>query len=449
MTAWDPPQASSTDDDATVAGALTVDPFNSLAPHYGMLLGVSDFQVIGANPRGRMRLHQAWQHGPGVVWGFGVTVTDDRSSLMVAPGLAVDSLGREVPVSAAMCLDLKTWFEEQHDAHRFTPPEDANSWTFGARLWLEHDACPTRRVPSVRSSCSSSEDSVQYSRVVEFGRLTLEPYLPAPERCVPDETDQADDTRADERDASFPALRALVRDGRVPDLPRKPKGWLDAFRSVAASETARYVGETGGSAGQLFPPSDSPRLLLADLPHIVLTKGVPTWTVVAEPIDLSVRRTHLSTWLIEELLAESLGGARGATPAPDAGGPRVSRVALSAGRIVVELTADVLDATVAGALEIRSINREDAHPHWSEPLEIRPRTTRARADRPARIVVPMPATDSTSVWYRVMLRGTGPTPLIGLNGLVPVPLAGRADGPPSTSDDGLDVVAMIRSGGDQ
>ncbi len=64
MTAWDPPQQASAEG-SDVATALTVDPFNSLAAHYGMLLGVSDFQVIGANPRGKMRLHQ-WPSTPWV-----------------------------------------------------------------------------------------------------------------------------------------------------------------------------------------------------------------------------------------------------------------------------------------------------------------------------------------------------------------------------------------------
>ena len=68
---------TSTRSDSTLATSLGADPFWSLAVHYGMLLGVSDFQVLMANPRGKLRLHQAWQHGPGVVWGYPVSVRPD------------------------------------------------------------------------------------------------------------------------------------------------------------------------------------------------------------------------------------------------------------------------------------------------------------------------------------------------------------------------------------
>lgn len=445
MTAWDPQQPSTEAEDSFVSGALTVEPFTALAPHYGMLLGVSDFQVMGANPRGKLRLHQAWQHGPGVVWGLGVKVSADERSLVVCPGLAVDCVGREVPVSAEMCLDVHAWVKEKSgEGEPF--PSGLDEYVFSARLWLEHDACPTRKVPSVRSTCAQADDSVQYSRVHEFGHLELEAYQPAVEHCRRADEDEPEED-CDNRDDTFADLRALVRNGDLPDLPRQPAGWLDAFRAVAALETARHGCEQCGKASASpFPACGSPRLLLADLPKVVLRRHGDTWTVTAEVIDLSVRRTHLSTWLIEELIAESLAGSRGSEPVADAGGPRVARVRRSARQIVVELTADVLEATVADAVEVRWIDRSAAEPAWSEPMDIEPRTTRATEDRAARIVLPVWKDQDTDIWHRVVLRGTGPTPLMGLSHGVPVPLAGRVGGPPCTADDGCDVAAMIRAG---
>jgi hypothetical protein len=45
---------------------------------------------------------------------------------------------------------------------------------------------------------------------------------------------------------------------------------------------------------------------------------------------------------------------------------------------------------------------------------------------------------------RVVVRGTGPTPVFGAN--PQVPLAGLVGGPPGGEDDGHDAVLMLRTG---
>src|SRR5207245_1660443 len=85
--------------DSPLAGSLAADPYTSLAVHYGMLLGVSDFQVLVGNPRGKLQLHQAWQHGKGVVWGYGVVVDSGSGQLRVGPGLAVARDGAPRPAA--------------------------------------------------------------------------------------------------------------------------------------------------------------------------------------------------------------------------------------------------------------------------------------------------------------------------------------------------------------
>ena len=47
------------------------DPYTALHFHFGMLLGVDDFETEQAYHRAKHCLHQAWMHGPGVVWGRG------------------------------------------------------------------------------------------------------------------------------------------------------------------------------------------------------------------------------------------------------------------------------------------------------------------------------------------------------------------------------------------
>jgi hypothetical protein len=84
-------------------GLLPVNPFCSLQFHFGMLLGVDDLETGQAYPRGKVRLHNAWLHREGVVWGFNVSF-NSRNELAVDPGLALDAAGHELHLDRQACL---------------------------------------------------------------------------------------------------------------------------------------------------------------------------------------------------------------------------------------------------------------------------------------------------------------------------------------------------------
>lgn len=441
-----------------LAASLAADPYTSLAVHYGMLLGVSDFQVLAGNPRGKLQLHQAWQHGKGVVWGYGVVIDSDSGQLRVRPGLAVDGLGREVASSADMCLDVHEWLVDQMTNFGFKPDGGPDRYSLSAQLVLTHAACLSRPVPSVSSTCGQATDTVAYSRVIEMAHLDLRPYQRTKGICAkaagtwrpPD----------DERDQSFAELRALVRDGVVPSgLPSAPKDWLSAFRAVAA-DAAAALGPPGlvpqpSERTRLYPQDEPAEVLLADLPDIVLAKAEGgTWHLTAQP-DLSVRRTHLPTWVIEELIGEVLVGLVGRTPLPDAEGPRVTRIRPSQNQvtITIEFNHNVVEGTVPQALELRSFNRAASAQGWSAPLTVRPVVTPAQPGSPpapATVTFDLPDPPTANLSYRLVLRGTGPTPLLGIveragasNAGQPVPLAGWIGDPPGSAASGHDVVEML------
>jgi hypothetical protein len=65
----------------------------------------------------------------------------------------------------------------------------------------------------------------------------------------------------------------------------------------------------------------------------------------------------------------------------------------------------------------------------------------------------LPASPTADLSYRAVLRGTGPTPLLGIVGQPdapnvgqPVPLAGWAGDPPGSAANGHDVVEMLTLG---
>lgn len=91
---------------------LPTDPFEALHYHFGMLLGVDDFETEQAYHRGKMRLHNAWLHREGVVWGLAVQVGEadrKRSELRVTRGLALDPAGHELHLDEDWCINVPAW----------------------------------------------------------------------------------------------------------------------------------------------------------------------------------------------------------------------------------------------------------------------------------------------------------------------------------------------------
>ena len=69
---------------------LPVQPYVAVNYHYGMLLGVDDFVTDQSYHRGKMRLHNAWLHGSGVIRGLEVSEDPERNELRVDAGLAME-----------------------------------------------------------------------------------------------------------------------------------------------------------------------------------------------------------------------------------------------------------------------------------------------------------------------------------------------------------------------
>jgi hypothetical protein len=434
---------SSTPADGALATSLAADPFSALAVHYGMLLGVPDFQVLMANPRGKLRLHQAWQHGPGVVWGYPVSVRPDSTELRVGPGVAVDVLGREVNLAVEHCVDVAQWLAAHADEVEVV--ERPGARTFNARVTLRYRACLTRPVPAMSSGCEGAGSDTAYSRVLETGELLLRPYG--------NDADGAPDPPPDDRDDAFPLLRALVREGRLPGTPADPPdppatGWLQAFRTVAARETRQlappaYGPSPSATASRLFP--EDKEIVLADLPGLELRDTPSGPRLTAPVVDHGVRRSHLPTWVIEELLAELAAGQAGATT--DAGGPRVASIERTGTTVTVTLTGDVVAGTLAPAFSLHRFDAAAADPAWQPAaVDLTAAYTPAAAGppaTPARVVFELPEEPTASLTFRLVLRGTGETPLVGLAGNRPVAFAGRLGGPGGRAAEGHDVVELI------
>jgi hypothetical protein len=167
---------------------LPIGPFTALQYHFGMLLGVDDLETAQAYPRGKIRLHNAWLHREGVVWGLDVRV-NDRRELTVTPGLALDAAGRELHLDATACVDLGKWYAKHADDPAFVFEDAPNGRKrFDVHVVARFRACPARPVPAIADPCAGAAPGLRrgdtaYSRVTESVELLLRPGLaPAKDR---------------------------------------------------------------------------------------------------------------------------------------------------------------------------------------------------------------------------------------------------------------------------
>jgi hypothetical protein len=416
-------------------------PFQALRVASGMLLGTEDFHVMLGNPRGKMRLHQAWLHGSGVVWGLPVTLNDDSTLLRVDAGLAVDGWGRELRLEHQQCLTLQTWakgWSERHPTakvHEGHHTSDCKPETRHACVYVVVRAewCLDRPVPALADPCETTRKHNEASRVIETARIEI--VDDAPEEWLPYPRVRAllglDRDSAHASDAQVVEALRRVREAPV---ERRPGVLLHEARCLAALDVTEIVPpkESGTPHPGLFPvePADAP-VVLARLCLDVDPDGCVS---LCEPIDSCVRRALLPTATIQDLLCGDAPGLLDDDPATDAGGPRLK------GSLHWDedlkgfgfwLTEPAAEGSQEYAVEVSSLSTRGAGWAHEECRRIRLRK------KGRRVAVQLEGAPSYAL-VRVVIRGTGSTPLYGAHPRVP--FAGRVGGPPGTREDGHDAV---------
>lgn len=416
--------------DSCAAADLPANPFVALRVAYGMLLGEDDFDALMANPRGKLMLHQAWLHGAGVVHGLDVR-RDGTRNLKVLPGLAVDGAGRELYQDCTVTLDVRQLL----DAAGLKDSADCSTETVDAYLVAAFSACPSAAVPVLADPCDVTRKHDEFSRIREqvtyslrtkprpaavYGYhrvrvlLGLEPVL-------------------NDDGAGREALAARKRAAGV--APEQRAGALLAeFRQLAARDEIEL--EPAHQAGDCYPTlfpaevDEAGVVLAAVVVSIRDADGAAEVTV--EVPDTSVRNVLLPAGVIQELVCGLAPGLIGTAVTLDGGGPRVTgeaELSEQGRRLSFAVTADVLPASLRRAIVITSLSErgwveEDIDTVRYEPEEHR--VIIELADRPINDLV------------RLIVRGTGPTPVYGDDPRVP--LAGRVGGPPGTAESGHDAV---------
>lgn len=464
--------------DLTPAG-----PFYAVRYHFGMLLGVDDFETEQAYHRGKMRLHESWLHRDGVVWGFGVDApgVPGRAGTLdgeirVQPGLALDAAGRELHLDQPACVTVGAWYDKHKDDSGFAPDTSGGQVRFDAHVVARFKVCLTRQVPAMAAPCAGDEADTAYSRALETVELLLLPGLAPADPPLPyhrlrllfgidadPATPSADEQAViDERER----IRGLQPEDR-------PPAWLAALRRFGvADELELHPGtKTDGTGSTLFPAEDDCVVLLANVAGIVLQRDADDqpWRMTAASVDQTVRRILLPTATIQELLCgppegdaatsgtggsvsgdggtTGTGGTSGSGGGAGAGGPSGADAATSPApridRASLDLRGETLRMTVSTSLSAASVAPEcfsvstyQTTDGWHD-VEV----TAARWDRSRKRITLDLATAPEGVLVRLIARGTGPSPLIGTEPGY-MPLAGATDTPDATPHDGRDFVHM-------
>lgn len=304
---------STTDRDCNASVPLPDNPFVALHPHYGMLLGVADFEAEQAYHRGKQRLHNAWAHGWGVLWGLGVRVDTDKGEVAVAPGLALDGRGRELHNDLPQCLNVARWFEAHRDDAGFEFTDTGGVIGFDAHVRIRHHACLTAPVPALADSCGHDAGGIGYSRVHETVLIELVPG-PAPARTHRHHllrvlagldaaaTDDDGNVLADDQ-AALDARAAIAAAAPADRVATAAAALHDiAVLDGLAERTGDGSDDDDDSQAALFPAAGPLTLALADLQGVTLTPdGAGGFTLAVAAIDNRVRSVLLSTASLQAL----------------------------------------------------------------------------------------------------------------------------------------------------
>jgi hypothetical protein len=421
-------------DDVQETGQLPVSPFTALQFHFGMLLGVDDLETGQAYPRGKIRLHNAWLHREGVVWGFNVAF-NDRKELTVDRGLALDAAGHELHLDRTACVDLGLWFKKHSTDAGLNVTDVGTQKKFDIRVVAKFKACFTRPVPAIAEPCVGVENDTAFSRVFETVELLVRPGL------------------SKRKDPGYHRLRVLfeiepdsaafmdvqTRRQTIQALPveKQPAAYLDALREFAALDEIDLQPQaaTAVDPASIFP-EDPTELVLADVKDVLVAPTADGGWAIAAPIPtpaVTVRPSHIATATIQELLCgpRFVGTSGGATTGPAVTDATLTVAAAPPSGSITFKTSRTIAAKTLTAAAFSVTDYDDAS-GWT-PIDINAVSVQGDGSM---LIDLKSAPKGTLV--RLIIRGTGPTPLVASDDHAPLGALS------SRPDDGVDFVKMFK-----
>lgn len=423
MGALDTRADCSCDDTATSRcdARLPDNPACAIHYHFGMLLGVDDFRTEQGFHVGRLRRHQRFLHGAGVVHGYAVAFDPALAEVRVGAGYAIDPHGRDLDMPADQCLGLPAWWLKHRDDDDFADVPDRDNVRFDADVQLCHTGCLSRPVPAIADLCAGGSADIAYSRICESVQLNL--VVRRGETAV-------------NRSPGYHLLRVLLG-LEAPLEDDAEDAWLlaelaalDALPDATrpAARAALWQHAVARAAAALDPGEvQDGCLTIAHLRgiHIFLDHTDPAqdvWRATVDAIAINDRATLLPTSVLQDAWQSW-------TRTPASAGPRVQTASRVDTAITLAFDQPLAPASVTAAAF--TVTAFDAGAGW---------TMLAFADPPGyddstRTVSLTLGAAPAATRIRITVHGSGATPLLGADF---VPAGAR------TSDsDGSDLSTTI------
>ena len=416
-------------------------PYTSLHYHFGMLLGEDDFKTDQGYHRAKMRMHNAWLHRAGVVWGFGVSVDHDAGEIHVGAGLALDGAGHELHLENDVCVNVARWFDSHKDDPNFEIKDDAGAKTFSAHVEISFKACLKQQVPALMEPCNNAGTTTAYSRVFETVDVLLKPNVATPSGNpyhrlrllfgIDEPTLQEGSTDAVPDDQAVLDEIAAIEHKPAAEQPAARLKAFHRFAALDEIDLQRAVDDDERIS--LFPELETAPVLLADIADLRLQPGDSGSKLTGGAVDTSVRPSHVATTTIQDLLCGQARISSGSETADS--GPRIDPAS------VILLTSKAIEFAVDKELADKSVSTDAFSVTWFDQAQgweranVKTATYTGTETKTVNLDLETPIEGLV----RLIVFGTGPTPLLGAD---LVPLAGAKGGPPGTKDNGHDFVLM-------
>lgn len=152
----------------------------------GMMLGLDAIQDEQDYHRRRLNRHQYWLHGSGTIAGMAVSLSHiaakpevtETIRIIVAPGIGIDALGRDILVNEPYCIILNEWLAAQNPASLLNG-YDAAKKKLTLKITVRHNECLKSFQPVLARKLNASTDAVQPNRNQDSILLELATYTPS------------------------------------------------------------------------------------------------------------------------------------------------------------------------------------------------------------------------------------------------------------------------------
>jgi hypothetical protein len=328
--------------------------------------------------------------------------------------------------------------DDEDDEDPYDDEDDEEDEDEGLRTaWVvaEFDSCLTDPVPVLADPCDVSRSHDDWSRVLETARLVITDRPPT--RRVPYHRVRVLLGLEPPRRGDEQVIRALHRIAASPPY-RRAGVLLRQFHRLAALDVQELTPEPAGvpdCPAQLPVTERHAPVVLARLRFRLPQddcSGVSDLTVRSD-----VRTALLPTTTIQDLLCGLAPGLVGQQGPRDAHGPRLIPESVCWYRdaaVSFRLTRPVLWGSWERAIDISSLSPDGRGWRRHEHIDS------VRVTEDGRILVNLDGPPAYPL-VRLLLRGTGPTVIVGED--PPVPFAGIVGGPAGTRHDGHDAAVNV------